>query len=117
MDSTNSLNSYIKIYKNPKTNPLGYGSGGLLVNPILSRIIGLNTLNAIGTATAPIAKVHHLHKLNPDIPINLREGTGIGIFSRSQGAHSKSLFTIIFTQENAGGAPPSAGEHSYTFVG
>jgi hypothetical protein len=111
LDSTNTLNSYIKIYKDLDIGYFYARTGNLATNALMYRTVPSSSLFATPMLT-PWKKT--LFKSSgEENDIKIREGSGIAVLQPDAGAYGSSYqIDVTFTQESttASAVYPSVGD-------
>lgn len=111
IDSTNTLNSYIKLYKNLDVGYFFARTGNLATNAVMFRTMPQSSRIATPMFTPWKQVVFHSSGSENDIVI--REGNGIALLQPDAGAYGSSYqIDVIFTQESvtASAVYPSVGD-------
>lgn len=110
-DSTNTLNSYIKLYKNVDVGYFYARTGNLATNSLMWRTVPQTS--SIATPQLAPQKQVIFKSSGTENDLIVREGSGIALLQPDAGAYGSSYYIdVVFTQESTA---TSGGETSYVF--
>lgn len=110
LDSTNTLNSYIKLYKDIDVGYFYSRTGNLATNSLMFRTVPISNRFATPKLTPWKQTIFKSTGVENDIVV--REGSGIGLLQPDAGAYGSAYqIDVVFTQEStsASAVYPTAG--------
>ena len=111
LDSANTLNSYVKLYKNLDVGYFYARTGNLATNALTMRTVPQTSRIATPMFT-PVKQVI-FKSSGTENDLIVREGSGIALLQPDAGAYGSSYYIdVVFTQEST---TASGGETSYVF--
>lgn len=111
LDSANTLNSYVKLYKNLDVGYFYSRTGNLATNSLMWRNVPQTSRIATPMFTPQKQVIFKSSGTENDLIV--REGSGIALLQPDAGAYGSSYYIdIVFTQEST---TASGGETSYVF--
>lgn len=102
MDSVNSLNSYIKLYKNLDVGYFYARTGNLATNALMFRTVPQSS--RINTPIFTPWKKIIFNSSGSENDLIIREGGGVAVLQPDAGAYGSSYtIDVVFTQDSVGG--------------